>query len=196
ALCAALIIFVIAPAGALNATYAVLPNATSYAAQVEITDTSTYQFANADLLGENIPVNVTNVSLIADNGTPVNFNGSAEWMAPSIITFPKGNYTISYETSLQDNQIQGSFLEPYNVSVFLPVQYDVRNPLLATLSPGANVTRFPDNTTAISWNDTTSFNLRFYDQAREDLLYVFGEFMIILAIILLTPFLLMRKPPE
>ncbi len=119
-----------------------LPNATSYAAQVEITDTSTYQFANADLLGENIPVNVTNVSLIADNGTPVNFNGSAEWMAPSIITFPKGNYTISYETSLQDNQIQGSFLEPYNVSVFLPVQYDVRNPLLATLSPGANVTRF------------------------------------------------------
>ena len=75
ALCAALIIFVIAPTGALNATYAVLPNATSYAAQVEITDTSTYQFANADLLGENIPVNVTNVSLIADNGTPVNFNG-------------------------------------------------------------------------------------------------------------------------
>ena len=57
-------------------------------------------------------------------------------MAPSIITFPKGNYTISYETSLQDNQIQGSFLEPYNVSVFLPVQYDARNPLLATLSPG------------------------------------------------------------
>lgn len=116
-LCAALIIFVIAPAGALNATYEVLPNATSYAAHVEINDTSTYQFANADLLGENIPINVTNVSLVADNGTLVDFNGSTDWYSPSVITFPKGNYTISYVTSLQDNQMQGSFLLPYNVSV-------------------------------------------------------------------------------
>jgi hypothetical protein len=163
---------------------------------VEVTDISMYQFASADMLGENIPVNVTNISLVAENGIPVNFNWSTEWNAPSVITFPKGNYTISYDTPLQDNQIQGSFLLPYNVSVSLPGQYDVRNPLLAGLSPGANVTRFPDNSTGITWNDATSFNLRFYDQTREDLLYLFGEFMVILAVILLTPFLLIRNPPE
>ena len=62
--------------------------------------------------------------------------------------------------------------------------------------PGSNVTRFSDNTTQVTWNQTQSLNLRFYDQAREDLLYLFAEFMIILAVILLMPFLLMRKPPE
>ena len=58
------------------------------------------------------------------------------------------------------------------------------------------MTRFSDNTTQVTWNQTQSFNLRFDDQAREDLLYLFAEFMIILAVILLMPFLLMRKPPE
>ena len=41
-----------------------------------------------------------------------------------------------------------------------------------------------------------SFDLRFDDQGQEDLLYMFAEFMIILAVILLMPFLLMRKPPQ
>ncbi len=181
---------------ALNATYLVLPNATSYAAQVDVADSSNYQFANTDLVGENIPVTVTNVTLIAENGTAVDFNWSTQWNAPSVITFAKGNYTISYIAPLQDNQIQGSFFSPYNVTVTLPGEYDVRNPLLAGLSPGANVTRFPDNSTQVTWNDAMSFNLRFYDQAREDLLYLFAEFMIILAIILLMPFLLIKKPPE
>ena len=41
-----------------------------------------------------------------------------------------------------------------------------------------------------------SFDLRFYDQDQENLLYMFAEFIIVLAVILLIPFLLMRKPPE
>jgi len=183
-------------AWALDATYHVLPNATSYAARVDIEDASSYMFADTDMLGENVPITVTNVSLIAENGTAVDFNWTTQWSAPSAITFPEGNYTVAYVAPLHDNQFQGSFLSPYNVSVILPGEYDVRNPLLAGLSPGANVTRFPDNTTQVTWNQTQSFNLRFYDQAREDLLYLFAEFMIILAVILLMPFLLMRKPPE
>jgi len=183
-------------AWALDATYQVLPNATSYAARVNIEGASSYMFADTDLLGENVPITVTNVSLIAENGTAVDFNWTTQWSAPSAITFPQGNYTVAYVAPLHDNQFQGSFLSPYNVSVTLPGEYDVRNPLLAGLSPGANVTRFSDNSTQVTWNQTQSFNLRFYDQAREDLLYLFAEFMIILAVILLMPFLLMRKPPE
>ena len=180
----------------LNATYIVQPNGTSYAAAVDITDVSTYQFANADILGENIPVSVTNVSLAARNGTPVNFNWTTPWNGPSFISFPEGNYTVSYVAPLQDNQVQGSFIDPYNVNVTLPAQYDVRNPLLAGLSPGASITRFADNTTQVTWNETTSFSLRFYDQAREDLLYLFGEFMVILAIVLLIPFFLFQRPQQ
>jgi hypothetical protein len=153
-------------------------------------------FAETGMLGENIPITVTNVTLVAENGTPVNFNWTFLWSAPSVITFPSGNYTVSYISPLHDNQIQGTYLLPYNVNVTLPGEYDVRNPLLAGMSMGANVTRFPDNSTQVTWSKTTSFNLRFYDQGREDLLYMFAEFMIILAVILLMPFLLMRKPPQ
>ncbi|MDD1702976.1 MAG: DUF5803 family protein [Methanoregula sp.] len=153
-------------------------------------------FADTGMLGENVPVTVTNVSLVAENGTPASFNWTTQWNSPSTITFPKGNYTVSYMAPLRDNDLKGAFLSPYNVSVFLPKEFDVRNPLLAGLSVGANVTRFPDNTTTITWNKTGSFDLRFYDQNREELLYMFAEFMIILAVILLMPFLFMRKPPQ
>jgi hypothetical protein len=153
-------------------------------------------FADTDILGENLPVAVTNVTLIADNGTQVDFNWTNPWSAPSSISFPKGNYTVTYIAPLTNNQLQGAYLSPYNVSVTLPAAYDVRNPLLAGLSQGANVTRLADNSTQVSWNQTLSFDLRFYDQAREDLLYLFAEFMVILAAILLLPFFLTRQPPR
>jgi hypothetical protein len=197
ALCTAFIIaLAVPPAGALNATYQVLPNGTSYAASIDITDASKYMFADTGMLGENVPITVTNVTLVADNGTPADFNWTNLWSAPSGITFPKGNYTVTYIAPLHDNHLQGNYLSPYSVNVTMPGGYDVRNPLLAGISMGANVTRFPDNSTQVTWNKTTSFDLRFYDQGREELLYMFAEFMIILAVILLMPFLLMRKPPQ
>jgi len=174
----------------------VLSNGTSYSASVDLVDVSKYMFADTGILGENIPINVTNVTLIADNGTPMDFNWTTMWSAPSVITFPKGNYTVTYIAPLHDNHLEGNYISPYNVNVTLPGEYDVRNPLLAGMSMGANVTRFPDNTTQVTWNNTTSFDLRFYDQNREELLYMFAEFMIIIAAILLMPFLLMRKPPQ
>ena len=191
-----MIILCAPPVGALDATYQVLPNATSYAARIGITEASDYMFADTDMLGENVPVAVTNVTLIAENGTAAEFNWTNSWNAPSSITFPKGNYTVAYIAPLSNNQIQESYLSPYNVTVILPGAYDVRNPFLAGLSQGANVTRLPDNSTQVSWNQTPSFEVRFYDQSREDLLYLFGEFMVILAAILLLPFFLTRKPPE
>jgi hypothetical protein len=72
----------------------------------------------------------------------------------------------------------------------------VQNPLLAGFSPGAVVTRNPDNTTIIQWNNTLSVDLRFYDQGREELLYFFLQFLGIVAIVLLLPFLItFRKGP-
>jgi len=196
-LCAALIITCIIPSvGALNVTYVVLPNATHYLTTMDINDTSEFQFTNSDIIGENIPVSVTNVTLTAENGTPVNYNWTTQWGSTDEITFDKGNYTISYISPLENNQIQESFDIPYNVSVYLAEPYDVRNPLLAGLSSGADIIRTPENTTIVKWNQTVSFDLRFYDKAREDLLYLFGEFMIILAVLLLIPFFLMQRPPE
>ena len=163
---------------------------------MNLTGVSQYMFADTGVMGENVPITVTNVTLVNENGTPADYNRTDRWSAPTLITFPKGNYTISYIAPLHDNHIQGEFPAPYNITVTLPENYSVQNPLLAGISLGANVTRFPDNTTLVSWNKTTSFDLRFYDQGRENLLYMFGNFWILFALILLIPFLLMRSPPQ
>jgi hypothetical protein len=181
--------------GALSAEYHVLPNGTAYTAAIGITDASAYQFADTGLLGDSVPITVGNVQL-AGNCSPCRFNWSTSFTQPSTITFPEGNYTISYIGPLKDYHLQRTFDEPYDVNVTLPPEFDVRDPLLAGLSPGANVTWYPDNTTLVRWNGTVSFDLRFYDQDRESLLFTFGTFWIAIALILLVPFILTWKRPH
>ena len=112
------------------------------------------------------------------------------------ITFEQGNYVVSFTSPVRDNHLQASFKSPYNVNITIPQEFDVRNPLLAGISPGANVTRYPDNTTIIRWNKTQSVDLRFYDSGRETLLYFFLQFMGIIAIVMLFPFLLTMKKKQ
>jgi len=147
-------------------------------------------------MGESVPLPVSGINL-TENGTPAPFNSSAPWGRPAFITFAKGNYTVAYAAPLRDNHLQGVFLKPYRVNVSLPAEFDIRNPLLAGLSTGANVTRFPDNTTLVQWNRTYSFDLRFYDEGREQLLYFFLQFMGILVLVLVViPYLVSLKRPD
>jgi hypothetical protein len=194
ALCAALVglLALVPAAGALQAEYHIFPNGTAYAAEIGITGASRYQFADTGFLGDSVPITVSDVQL-AGNCSPCRFNWSSSFVQPSTITFPEGNYTLSYIGPLKDYNLQRTFDEPYDVNVTLPAQFDVRNPLLAGLSQGASVTRFPDNTTLVRWNGTMSFDLRFYDQGRESLLFMFGTFWIAVALILLVPFILTWK---
>ncbi|MFA4824414.1 MAG: DUF5803 family protein [Methanoregula sp.] len=197
ALCAALVILLAAvpAAGALSADYQIFPNGTAYTASVEISSADRYQFADVGFLGEDVAINVGNVS-ISGNCSPCEFNWSKAWGRPSAITFLRGNYTVSYVAPLKDNTLQANYDNQYNVSVILPAELDVRNPLLASINPGANITRFADNTTRIQWSKIRTFEIRFYDPWREQLLYLFGNFWIVFAIVLLLPFLLMMKRSE
>jgi hypothetical protein len=184
------------PALALSADYRVFPNGTAYQAAIEINDTSRYEFADIGFMGEAVPLTVGDISLVA-NGTPVEFNRSAAWGRPQAITFTKGNYTVSYIAPLRDNHLQGVFDKPYHVNVTIPQEFDVRNPLLAGLSTGANVTRFSDNTTLVQWNRSYTFDLRFYDETREQLLYFFLQFMGILIVVLVViPYIISLKRSE
>jgi hypothetical protein len=195
ALCAALVILLITGphAGALSADYRIFPNGTAYQASIEINDTARYEFADIGFMGENVPIPVGEISLLA-NGTPVEFNQSTPWGRPHAITFTKGNYTVSFIAPLRDNHLQGVFDKPYHVNVTIPREFDVRNPLLAGLSAGANVTRFSDNTTFVQWNKSYAFDLRFYDETREQILFFFLQFMGILVVVLVAiPYLLSLK---
>ena len=90
-----------------------------------------------------------------------------------------------------------SLKSPTHVNVTIPQEFDIQNPLLAGLSTGANVTRSADNTTLVQWNRSYAFDLRFYDETREQLLYFFLQFMGILVVVLVViPYLLSLKREE
>jgi hypothetical protein len=80
--------------------------------------------------------------------------------------------------------------------VTLPPALSVKNPLLGMVSPGAAIISLDDGSTIVQWNETRSFELRFYDEGREELLLFFGNFWIILAIVLLIPFLMTWRRKE
>jgi hypothetical protein len=83
------------------------------------------------------------------------------------------------------------------VNVTIPREFDVRNPLLAGISQGANVTRHADNSTTVEWNKTSTFNVRFYDPGREEILWFFLQFMGILVLVLVViPYILSMKRSE
>jgi len=146
-------------------------------------------------MGENVPVTVGDVN-ISGNCSPCEYNWSRPWGGVSAITFPKGNYTVSYIAPLKNNDIQATFEKPYQVNVTIPKEYDIQNPLLAGISSGANVTRYPDNSTSVEWNKSYSFDLRFYSKSQEELLYIFLQFLGIIAVVLLLPFVISMKRKE
>ncbi len=173
------------------------PNGTAYFASIEIENTSRYEFVDSGLLGEPVPLTVRDVQL-SGNCSPCLYNLTSPSFTSNVpaMTFEKGSYTVSYVSPLRDNHFQVSFRSPYQVNITLPREFDVRNPLLAGLSPGANVTRYPDNSTLIQWNKTMSVDLRFYDSGRETLLYFFLQFMAIIAVVMLLPFLITMKKKQ
>lgn len=190
ACCAALVIAIlIAPCAALYAEYRVLPNGTVYNASIEVTGVDRFDFYELGVLGERVPVKAADIRL-SGNCSPCMFNMSGT----SAISFMKGNYTISYTAPLREYHLQAIFDEPYKVNISIPEGFDVRNPLIAGISPGGTISDGPDNSTIVTWKQTTTTDLRFYDKNRETILYLFGNFWIIIAIVLLVPFFLtMRK---
>ncbi len=184
-------------AGALSADYLIFPNGTAYRATIEIADSSRYEFVDTGMLGEPTPLTAGEIQLTG-NCSPCLFNKTGPSFTSNVmaLTFERGNYTVSYVSPLRDNHIQASFKSPYHVNITLPQEFNVQNPLLAGISPGANITHYPDNTTLIQWDKTLSVDLRFYDQDREMLLFFFLQFLGIIAVVMLLPFLLTMRKKE
>lgn len=175
----------------LSADYSISPDGAFYEAKVRLEDAESYEFFRTGMLGERIPIKVENVSLSGECD-PCTF----EWNGNSIIEFELGDYTVHYRAALTENHLTSSFSEPYIVTVTLPPALSVKNPLLGMVSPGAAIVSMDDGSTLVRWNETRSFELRFYDEGREELLLFFGNFWIILAIVLLLPFLMTWRRRE
>ncbi|MCX6699950.1 MAG: DUF5803 family protein [Methanomicrobiales archaeon] len=178
----------VVPVLGLSIEYRVLPNGTAYDGIVQVEKSTGYQFYETGAMGERLPVKVTNISL-SGACSPCTYNLSGD----SGISYPEGNYTISYQGPVRENHIITSFERPYNVSVVLPWGLDVRNQFLGVVSPGGDITAINNTSVNVNWTGVRSVELRFYDQGRESLLYMFANFWLIIAFVLLTPFLLSMK---
>ena len=181
ALCLALILICI-PVAAEEATFRVLPGGSAYEASVQVT-ASGYTFWSPGFLGEQVPLKVEDIEVLGPEG-PVEYRDRGR----GAITFPEGDYTISYRAPLRDNHFVVVFDTPYTVSLTLPPGLDVKNPLLGMVSRGAVISREPDEPLEITWERASSVEVRFYTPERELLLTTFGTIWAAIAIVLLLPF--------
>ena len=158
-----------------------------YTASVEVEQADEFAFIERGILGERIPQNVDAIRVEGSDGEV-----AYEEAGSGRITFPEGNYTITYRGIIRDNSLQAEFDSPYAVDVVLPPGFDVRNPLLGVISPGGEV-REENDDVIVSWKEATFIEVRFYDALRERALLVFGSFWIILCAIFIIPDLLFRR---
>ncbi len=162
-----------------------LPNGTACSASVELVGAESFRFTEPGVLGERIPVSVTGIN-VSREGSPVPYESAGQ----SEIRFPTGNYTISYEMPIRGSHLAVLYDQPYQVEVLLPADLDVRNLLLGMVSQGGTVNASPDGSKTVTWNETYSAELRFYDANQESLLYLFGNIWLMAAVVLLLPFAL------
>ncbi|MBP2134164.1 hypothetical protein J2128_002130 [Methanomicrobium sp. W14] len=190
--CAALIILssLVFCVSGLNASYYVYENASSYHASVDIQNLDGFEFLQPGILGEKVPLEVSNVSLAYENGTNATFEDKGR-----SITFEKGNYTAGYDAELKNKDFQVLFDNFYNVTLYLPKGYDVRNPLLGTVSTGGSATE-NNGTVQIDWTRKSYAEARFYDAFQVEILTIFGTFWIALVAVFLVPYILSRRKSQ
>lgn len=188
-LCSALILLTIFfnPVSALDADFYIAENGSMFHAELDILNADKYEFSEPGMLGEKVPVEVSNISLTGESGTGVEFADTWEG-----ISFEKGNYTIGYDQEFGNHDFRVIFDEPYNITMYLPGEFGVGNPLLGMVSNGGAVNK-TGNSTEISWKAKRYVEVRFYDDLQEKMLLAFGSFWIVLVIIFLIPYLQSRR---
>lgn len=185
----ALILLCAGSVSALSANYLVAENGTSYSAEIEVILAEKYAFTEPGLLGEPVPVTVSEIMVFNATG-PVNYTE-----ARSAITFPRGNYTIRYTAPLNSNELTVMLDDASNITVSLPKQYGVTNPLLGYVSTGG-VVNTTGNGNQIIWENARSAQVRYYDAFQEQALIIFGTFWIGLVVIFLVPYMIVRRKRE
>lgn len=187
ACCITSLILLVFPVAGTNVSVDLHGDGKAYTATVVLNQTERYELVESGMLGERIPLEVANltvrnetalVSVTPDRG---------------VLSLPLGNYTLEYEGKITGNTLQMLFTAPANVSVHLPYPFRVGNPLLTSLQPSGSTTIAGNNTTRIDWSQVRSIELRYYEENQENLLYLFAQFWLIIAVVMLVPYLVSRE---
>lgn len=129
-----------------------------------------------------MPLQVEDLKVLGPDG-PVEYQDAGR----GVITFPEGNYTITYRAPVRDNYLVAALDKPYAITISLPEGFDVRNPLIGMISPGGTISSGPNGTTEVSWDQIAVAEVRFYSPEREILLTTFGTIWLTIALVLLLP---------
>ena len=109
------------PASANTASYYISENGTAFSAEVTLVNQSGYLLISPGFIGEGAELQVSNLTLTAENGTIVN----ATKASSTEITFPEGNYTLVYDALLDGRLMYAQYLSPFNTTVFLPAGFQI-----------------------------------------------------------------------
>ena len=185
--CIAVLILSAMPVAGLNLSVVLHEDGKAYSASVSTNNTDRFELMQSGILGEHIPLQVSNLTVRNETGE-LNIKPDR-----GVLSLPNGNYTIKYEVPVSGNTIQIMLPSPGNASIKIPHPYNIGNPLLTSIQPTGSVTERENNTTQVSWNEVRSVELRYYDEQQEHLLFLFGQFWMIIAVLLLLPFFLTRR---
>ncbi|MCA1915380.1 DUF5803 family protein, partial [Methanospirillum hungatei] len=145
AFCLTALILCVLPVAGITFSATVDKDGKGYSAVVLVNNTDRYELIQPGMVGERIPLETKNLTV--RNETDI------LPLTPDrgILTFPKGNYSISYEAMVNANTMQFLFTEPANVTVSIPRPFMVTNPLLTSIQPSGSKLEEGNTTTTISW---------------------------------------------
>ena len=165
------------PAAANTADFTVSENGSVLYAEAKFSGSS-YLLVMPRLLGEDVALeDVRNLTLTDENGTvvePKNTKGT--------LTFPEGNYTLTYSLPITSGFVYAKFPTAYNVTVTLPEPYTTGHLILGTVSGGGVISADAEQT-VVTFTQTKAVSLTFYEENREMILYAFlAGWLVVLAL--------------
>lgn len=150
-----------------------------------------YAITEPGFLGEIIAAEVANVT-ITSRDDPALIVSYTEKRGE--YRFKQGNYTISYDAPVIANGISLSFIDAVDITAIFPPGADLSNRMLATMQPMASSIEVrPDDTTIMTWDNVRGMSVRFSDERQVELLWLFAQFLVIVAIMMLLPFFFAPK---
>lgn len=174
------VLLLAAPAAANTADFTVAENGSVLYAEAQFFGSS-YLLVSPGILGEDVEAEgVADLLLTAEDGTVVEPKNSK-----GTLTFPEGNYTLTYSLPISGGFIYVKFSDEYDVTVTLPAPYTTGHLILGTVSSGGVITKEEDKT-VVTYNQTKAVSLTFYEDNREPILYAFlAGWLVVLALVYL-----------
>ncbi|MDV0441943.1 DUF5803 family protein [Methanorbis furvi] len=160
------------PVSANSVVYAVSEDGSTLFAEASLVNQSGYLLMSPGFIGEGGELKANNVTLTAENGTVVNTTKKNSME----LTFPEGNYTLTYDAPIDGNLIYAQYLVPFNTTVLLPPEFHTNNLILGPVRDGG-VTYTGDEAaalleemsvdsanygTVVVWTESKDVEMRFY----------------------------------